>query len=210
MNEQLYNFQLQNPGWDPFIKTLLRSYGGSFENYVRVREFDLARRANMSVQQVIEGLKQLQEFKIISYQQQTDTPQVTWLKPRQQANGIYINKKAIDERKATYRKKMEAVFSYAENIKCRSQMLLGYFDEANAAKCGACDICLEEKRQVNASEIFDDITTEILQLLNKEPLNTGTLVTSIFTGTEKERLETVRQLLDSGKIKFAGEKLVVR
>ena len=210
LNEQLYNFQLQNPGWDPFIKTLLRSYGGSFENYVRLREFDLARRANMSVQQVIDGLKQLQEFKIISYQQQTDTPQVTWLKPRQQANGIYINKKAIDERKATYRKKKEAVFSYAENKKCRSQILLGYFDEAGAAKCGVCDVCLEEKRQKNASEIFDDITTEILQLLNKEPLNTGSLVTSIFTGTEKERIETIRQLLDGGKIKFAGEKLVVK
>jgi ATP-dependent DNA helicase RecQ len=210
LNEQLYNFQLQNPGWDPFVKTLLRSYGGSFENYVRLREFDLARRANMSVQQVIEGLKQLQEFKIISYQQQTDTPQVTWLKPRQQANGIYINKKAIDERKATYRKKMEAVFSYAENKKCRSQILLGYFDETGAAKCGVCDVCLEEKRQKNASEIFDDITTEILQLLNKEPLNTGSLVTSIFTGTEKERIETIRLLLDGGKIKFAGEKLMVK
>jgi ATP-dependent DNA helicase RecQ len=210
INEQLYNFQLQNPGWDPFVKTLLRSYGGSFENYVRLREFDLARRANMSVQQVIEGLKQLQEFKIISYQQQTDTPQVTWLKPRQQANGIYINKKAIDERKATYRKKMEAVFGYAENKKCRSQILLGYFDETGAAKCGVCDVCLEEKRQKNASEIFDDITTEILQLLNKEPLNTGSLVTSIFIGTEKERIETIRQLLDGGKIKFAGEKLVVK
>ena len=59
-NEQLYNFQIQNPGWDPFIKTILRSYGGSFDNYVRIREFDLARRANMNVQQVIEGLNKLQ------------------------------------------------------------------------------------------------------------------------------------------------------
>ncbi|OIQ68439.1 ATP-dependent DNA helicase RecQ [mine drainage metagenome] len=64
-NEQLYNFQIQNPGWDPFIKTLLRSYGGSFENYVRLREFDIAKRANMNVQQVMSGLKQLQELKIL-------------------------------------------------------------------------------------------------------------------------------------------------
>ncbi|BAU55187.1 ATP-dependent DNA helicase RecQ [Mucilaginibacter gotjawali] len=92
-NEQLYNFQIQNPGWDPFIKTLLRSYGGSFENYVRLREFDIARRANMNVQQVISGLKQLQEFKILHYFPQTDMPQVTWLKPRQQSNALYINKK---------------------------------------------------------------------------------------------------------------------
>jgi len=209
-NEQLYNFQIQNPGWDAFIKTLLRSYGGSFENYVRLREFDLARRTQMNVQQVIGALKQLQEFKILSYQQQTDMPQVTWLKPRQQANALYINKKAIDERKAVYRKKMEAVFAYAVHKKCRSQMLLAYFDELNTDKCGICDVCLEEKRQKNASEIFDDITTEIIQLLSKEPLNTGALVTSVFTGTEKEKIETIRLLLDAGKIKFAGEKLVVK
>ena len=147
MNEELYNFQIQNPGWDPFVKTILRSYGGSFENYVRLREFDLAKRANMSVQQVIEGLKQLDEFKILSYQPQTDKPQVTFLKPRQQANALHINKAAIDQRKATYRKKMEAVFSYAEHKKCRSQMLLAYFDETDAEKCGVCDVCLDEKRQ---------------------------------------------------------------
>ena len=210
LNEELYNFQIQNPGWDPFIKTLLRSYGGSFDNYVRLREFDLARRANMNVQQVIEGLKQLQGFKILSYLQQTDVPQVTWLKSRQQANALYINKKVIDERKAIYRKKMEAVFTYAANKKCRSKMLLGYFDELNAGKCGICDVCLEEKREKNVSEIFDNITTEILHLLNKEPLNTSALVTSIFTGTEKERIETIRLLLDAGKIKFSGEKLFVK
>jgi len=209
-NEELYNFQIQNPGWDPFIKTLLRSYGGAFENYVRLREYDLARRTNMNVQQVIDGLKQLHEFKILSYLPQTDQPQVTYLKPRQQANALYINKKAIDERKATYRKKMEAVFTYAVHKKCRSQMLLAYFDEPNAQKCGVCDVCLEEKRQKNSSEIFDDITSEIVQLLSTAPLDIGSLVTSAMIGTEKEKIETIRMLLDAGKIKFAGEKLVIK
>jgi len=208
-NEQLYNFQIQNPGWDPFIKTLLRSYGGSFENYVRLREFDLARRTHMNVQQVIDGLKQLQQFKILSYHQQTDHPQVTYLKSRQQANTLYINKKAIDERKATYRRKMEAVFAYATHKKCRSQMLLSYFDEHNAEKCGVCDICLEEKRQKNASEIFDDITNELVQLLASTPMDIGALVTSTMIGTEKEKIDAVRQLLDAGKIKFSGGKLVM-
>jgi len=209
LNEQLYNFQIQNPGWDPFIKTLLRSYGGAFENYVRIREFEVARRTHMNIQQVIDGLKQLQDFNILSYQQQTDQPQVTYLKPRQPAEALYINKKVIDERKATYKQKMEAVFAYAEHRKCRSQMLLAYFDEPYAEKCGVCDICLEEKRNKNASEIFDDITNEIVQLLSTSSHDVGSLVTSTITGTEKEKIETIRLLLDAGKIKFAGEKLVL-
>ena len=208
-NEELYNFQIQNPGWDPFIKTLLRSYGGSFENFVRLREFDLAKRANMSVQQVIEGLKQLQEYRILSYQQQTDMPQLTWIKPRQQAKALYINKNAIETRKLNYRKKIDAVFAYASHKKCRSQMLLAYFDEPDAPKCGICDVCLDEKRQHRASDIFDDITTEVIQLLSSSAFDLASLVTSTNIGTEKEKIDAIRLLLDAGKIKFAGEKIVL-
>ena len=205
LNEQLYNFQIQNSGWDPFIKTLLRSYGGAFENYVRLREFDLARRTHMSTQQVIEGLKQLQEYGILNYLPQTDHPQVTYLKPRQHANELYINKRLIEERKANYRKKIEAVFAYSLHKRCRSQMLLAYFDESNAPKCGICDICLSEKRQRNAAEIGDVITNEIAELLSISSLDIGGLVTTLKSGTEKERIETIRLLLDAGKIKTDGQ-----
>ena len=205
-NELLYNFQIQNSSWDPFIKTLLRSYGGSFENYVRLREYDLARRSNLSVQQVIEGLKQLQELGILNYLQQNDQPQVTYLRPRLQNNELIINKRYIEERKATYQKKMEAVFAYAEHKKCRSQMLLTYFDETNIDKCGICDVCLEEKRQKNLSETTDNITDEIAHLLSVENLSIDDLISSLKIGTEKDRIETIRLLLDAGKIKTDGEK----
>lgn len=204
LNEQLYNFQIQNSGWDPFIKTLLRSYGGAFENYVRLREFDLARRTNMSTQQVIEGLKQLQEYGILNYLPQTDHPQVTYLRPRMKDNELHINKRLIGERKANYRQKIEAVFAYSTHKKCRSQMLLAYFDETNAPKCGICDICLSEKRERNAAEIGDVITNEIVELLSVSPMDIGELVTSLKSGMEKERMETIRLLLDAGKLKTDG------
>jgi ATP-dependent DNA helicase RecQ len=205
-NEQLYNFQIQNSGWDGFIKTLLRSYGGAFENYVRLKEFDVARRGNLSVQQVIEGLKQLQEYGILSYLPQNDQPQVTYLKPRQHPNNVYINKQYLEQRKATYLNKMRAVFAYCTHSQCRSQLLLTYFDEPNSDKCGICDVCLEEKRRQNVTDVFDDITTEIAQLLTTEPLELDDLITSVKSGIEKERLEAIRMLLDAGKIKFNGEK----
>ncbi|MGZ3812118.1 MAG: RecQ family zinc-binding domain-containing protein, partial [Mucilaginibacter sp.] len=205
-NEQLYSFQVQNSSWDPFIKTLLRSYGGSFENYVRIREYDLARRSNLSVQQVIEGLKQLQEFGILNYLQQTDQPQVTYIRPRLQNNELIINKRYIEERKIMFKKKMEAVFAYAEHRKCRSQMLLAYFDENDADKCGICDVCLEEKRQRNLSETADNITDEIAHLLTADNLTIDELISSLKIGTEKDRIETIRLLLDAGKIKTDGER----
>jgi ATP-dependent DNA helicase RecQ len=206
LNEQLYNFQIQNSSWDPFIKTILRSYGGAFENYVRLREFELARRAGLSVQQVMEALHQLQDFGILNYIPQTDQPQVTYLKPRQPIAHVYIDKKYIEQRKAIYRKKLEAVIAYAEHQQCRSQMLLAYFDEHNAAKCGVCDVCIAEKKRLNSSNMFDSIADEVFHLLTISSLSIGALVKTIKAGEEKERLNTIRLLLDAGKIKTDGER----
>ena len=61
----------------------------------------------------------------------------------------------------------------------------------------------------NASEIFDDITNEVLTLLSTASFDLASLVTSGSIGTEKERIDTIRLLLDAGKIKFAGEKLTI-
>lgn len=204
-HDELYNFQIQNAGWDAFVKTLLRSYGGAFESYVRLKEFDVARRANLSVQQVIEGLKQLQQLNVLTYLPQNDQPQVTYLRPRQQNKELYIDQRYIAQRKATYLKKIEAVFAYCTMQQCRSRQLLAYFDEPDAEKCGICDVCLDEKRSQDAVDLTDDITTELVQLLTGGSLDINMLMSSLKTGTEKERLDTIRLLLDAGKLKFNGE-----
>lgn len=205
-HEELYNFQIQNAGWDPFIKTMLRSYGGAFENYVSLRENDIARRGGLNVQQVITGLKQLAEMDLLTYMPQTDQPQVTWTKPRQNNKHLYIDKRYIEERKTIYRNKLDAVLAYASHQKCRSQMLLGYFDEPDAPKCGRCDVCLEEKRAQNIEDTSDRIIDEVLRLLSVSSLDIATLVSTVKTGTERERLASVRTLLDAGKIKTDGER----
>ncbi|RCH56368.1 RecQ family ATP-dependent DNA helicase [Mucilaginibacter hurinus] len=205
VNEELYKFQIANPGWDLFIKTLLRSYGGAFDSYVRIKEFDIARRTNMSVQQVIQGLQQLQNFNVVTYLQQTDQPQVTYLKPRLNANELYINNRYIQQRKTVYQNKIEAVLAYATHQKCRSQMLLAYFDEYNARKCGKCDVCLDERRLRDAENIVDSISDDITQLLSIEPLALNQLVSSIRKGTDNQKIEAIRALLDSGRIKANGE-----
>jgi len=83
-------------------------------------------------------------------------------------------------------------------------MLLAYFDETNAPKCGVCDICLAEKHQRNAAEIGDTITNEVVELLSVSAMDIGELVTSLKNGTEKERMDTIRLLLDAGKLKTDG------
>lgn len=204
-NEELYNFQIQNQAWDPFIKVLLRSYGGAFDHYVNLREFDLAKRTGLTVQLIISNLNQLQDFGILTYLQQTDKPQITYLKPRQTSANLLINMPFITERKQLYYEKMEAVLNYAEHQKCRSQMLLAYFDEDDAPKCGICDVCLQERRQNNQTEIAERLTNEILEVLLPAPLTLDGLINGTKGGHQKEKLDVIRQLLDAGRIKTNGE-----
>jgi ATP-dependent DNA helicase RecQ len=208
-HDELYNFQIQNPAWDPFIKTLLRSYGGAFDNYARIREFDIARRTNLSVQQVTDALQQLNEFDVLNYLPQTDKPQVTWLKPRQTAANLWIDRQYLDSRRAVYLKKMEAMLAYTEIDRCRSQLLLAYFNEPDGPKCGICDVCLREKRQQNAGQLYSLLTDEILQHLNTAPLGLEQLVLALKHGKNPDKLTVIRQLLDSGRIKTNGDKYYV-
>jgi len=205
-HEALYKFQIQYSAWDGFVKTILRSYAGAFENYVHIREFDLARRMNASVQQVIEGLQQLQQMEVLNYIPQTDKPQVTFLSPRQDIKNVIIDRAYIEQRKQVFKQKMESVFYYAEAPNCRSRMLLSYFDEHNAHKCGVCDVCLEEKRLFNINNVSDKITDEIARALGAEPLSLDELMQAITTGVDKERIAVIRLLLDAGKIKTDGER----
>jgi ATP-dependent DNA helicase RecQ len=205
-HEQLYNFQLQHKNYDLFVKTLLRSYGGCFDHYVRLREGELGRRTQMSLFQVVDTMKALESLDVLIYLPQTDHPQVTYTRARVDNNDLAINQMYIKERKAVFKSKMDAVLAYAESADCRSRMLLSYFDEHNASLCGVCDFCLENKRKEQSASRTDLIINELLGLISQKSLNVSELIRGITMGEENEKIEVLRLLLDAGKIKTDGDK----
>ena len=63
----LYKFQVDKLQFDAFIKLLLRSYTGLFQEYAAVDEYVLASKAQCSVETVHEYLVTLDKMKIIDY-----------------------------------------------------------------------------------------------------------------------------------------------
>lgn len=202
---ELYSFQVEQPAYDPFIKILLRSYGGIFDQFVAVKENDLAKRLGTNRQEISQTLMKLQAMEILTYIPQTDKPHITFLKQRLDDQHLQIDARYLTERHQINKHQVESVIAYAETKKCRNQQLLAYFNEIHAAECGSCDVCIENKRRLKKESVNDDITKEILDLLSSGSLDLDNLVTSIKSGTDKEKLHIIRLLLDAGTIKANGE-----
>lgn len=204
--EELYRFQIENAFYDSFIKVLLRSYGGMFETYSPIQEFEIAKKTGKTLDEVVSLLNKLQDYKILSYLPQTDKPQLQFLRARMDAGAMHLDVKYMRERKEVMTGQVNAILHYAETNTCRNVMLLQYFNEPDAGKCGTCDVCLEEKRQATAAGLTEQITFELIDTLSGEHLNLEELISAMRSGTEKERVAVLRNLLDAGKVKTDGER----
>ena len=203
--EDLYRFQVGQPAYDHFLKVLLRSYGGIFEQLTSIKESDLAKRVGMSRTEAIQTLKKLQSLEIINYIEQTDKPHLDFIKPRVDSRDLLIDRKYHSDRYQIHKSQVEAILAYVENVKCRSVQLLNYFDEKHAKPCGICDVCIENKKNVKGESDDDEIVKLVLNELSKEPLHLDQLIETVQKGSAKDKLRIIRFLLDAGTIKVNGE-----
>ncbi|MCX2430001.1 RecQ family ATP-dependent DNA helicase [Pedobacter sp. GR22-10] len=205
-HEDIYRFQIENKAYDGIIKTILRSHGGAFDGFISINEADLAKKTGLSYKDIIALLHKLQSLELLTYIQQTDQPQLQYVSPRVDMDHFDLDVKYLELRKEILLKQINAVISYASTNICRSIQLLAYFDEHHASKCGVCDVCLAEKKAENDQLINDEIDFEIISLLQQQAFTLDDLVTAIKKGTENERIDAIRELLDAGKIKTDGKK----
>jgi ATP-dependent DNA helicase RecQ len=203
--EEIYRFQVEQPAYDSFIKILLRSYGGLFDQFVAIKESDLGKRLSMNKGEVSKVLRKLEAMEILNYAEQTDKPHITFLKQRLDDQHLQIDARYLADRHKINKQQIESVIAYAETFRCRSQQLLNYFNETHASECGVCDVCIENKRKRKKEPVTDEIIKNILDSLSKSTLILDDLMNSINSGNDKEKLDTIRVLLDAGKIKANGE-----
>jgi ATP-dependent DNA helicase RecQ len=201
--EALYSFQLSNAAYEPLLKTLLRSYGGLYDQYVPIKEQDLAKRLQITASQVVQMLNKLNDMQLIAYESKTDQPQVQFLRPRVDRAHLGIDYTFLALRQAIYQKQVESVLQYVNKPICRSQQLLNYFDELSKETCGVCDVCIGARKKHSE----EALSLAILEKLRVEPLSIEVLVDSLPEGTEATRLELIRILIDEGKLRLSNDLL---
>lgn len=203
-SSELYEFQVRNKKYDPYIKLLLRSYGGLFDDFSKIKEVDLAKRSKQTISIVRKTLRELHQLEVVTYEEQNDLPLLTFLQPRVDLKHLRLRKEIYDIRKEEALTKMEAVINYAfSNDTCRSQLLLAYFGDSNN-DCGVCDVCLSKKREkkLNSNQL-KEIQNDITTLLQNKPLEPSEVISKLASKhKEKDIRIMVQWLLDENIIKL--------
>ncbi len=194
--EQLYIFQVENKRFEPFIKLLLRSYGGMFTDFVPVHESELAKRIGSTEESVSKVLDILNQKQIIVYKKKTKKQQLVFTSARVPLNNVYISDANYKDLKQAAEKRKNAMQAYVQSADtCRSSLLLQYFGEKNLIKCGHCDVCIAEKKQTK--QYRKDLADEIIRRLS-EPIPIKSLVQEMSVLNEQEIIDLTRELLDAG------------
>lgn len=184
--EELYRIHEQNADTEKLLRILLRTYTGLFTDYAYINEELLSKRSGLSRPQIYETLLFLTRQHILHYIPGKKTPYIIYTRERQETDRIYLSKEVYEERKESYRRRIEAMIEYAESENnCRSRMLLHYFGEKNEHNCGQCDVCLQHHHSGLKQSQFDEISRQILALLKTSPLSPQELKAQIQVPEEQ-------------------------
>ncbi|MBJ59329.1 MAG: recombinase RecQ [Flavobacteriales bacterium] len=203
---ELYQFQIANKQYDILLKILLRSYGSLFDNFTKIQENIIAKRAQLSTQEVKDFLTNLKQMDILDYIPQNSNPKLLMLKTRVDSKYISLSKETLEYRKANEEAKAASVIQYASNqYQCRSYVLQNYFGEEDNKRCGKCDVCLERnKLKINDQE-FEAITLAVQNLISQNPMHVDDIIMAIVEFREDKMISVLQFLSDNGQIAMNDE-----
>lgn len=145
------------------LEALIRSNDGIFDQWCKLHTAWLAASLNMETEALEKNLQELTSMQILRYL------------PGETASELEVVLDAVDERQlpwdqSDYRKRRKtkqeraaAMWSYVqESDKCRSKLLLSYFDEWKVKDCGRCDVC---RAKLHADPNYKLLKASMQQLL---------------------------------------------
>ena len=195
--EELYLFQIRFPKYELLIKTLLRSYGGLFENYGNIKEKDLAFRTKTNVQLVKENLEYLDKQQILSFIPQSSLPKLFFNQDRINGKYLEFNPNNYYHLKQRYSERIQSVIDYTENDKlCRQVQLLMYFNEIDYTNCGHCDVCIN-----NRQKDLEKIKQQIILVLTNNLFSLEQLNFHMKNLNSVSWIKIFNEMIDDGIIK---------
>lgn len=155
-SRRLSFFLQENTRYEKLVKTILRTYGGAFDNKVDIDLAHICSKTGHPQEDALKLLARLDSLGLAELEQDIHDATVTILVPREDETTINPLGNYIREQARVKKEKIVAVADYVRNETCKSELLLRYFGETEVAPCGICSVC---------KPVEDTLTREKMKLI---------------------------------------------
>ena len=194
-NDELFKYIQTNEEIGIVLKSILRTYGGIFDQEVKINTLLVAEKASTTEDTVIKTLVKLEKDSIISLSLKNTDAEITFIEPREDDKTINRIKSIIEAQTLQKTNQINDIINYiSDDSTCKSQQLLSYFGENNIENCGICSVCinstenLSKKNQPNSLDI-------VISLLEEKALSSRELIEKSSLG-EFEITKILKILLE--------------
>ena len=196
-NNALFKYLENNSNLSTIVKTILRTYGGIFEQSIKINTVLIAEKASVTETHLITMLDKLYHEKIIDFSHSKTDAEITFIVPREDDKTINRVAHIIKQQIQLRHRQVASVLSYINNDKvCKSKQLLSYFGDQETENCGICSVC------INLNPVaIDDLTVkkEIIACLERGAQSSRGIINQL-SRSEKSILNALQELLECNVI----------
>jgi len=197
----LLQYLEKNPSYEIVIKTMLRTYGGIFDDEISINLSLIATKSNTPENNIIKILDSLKIVELLDFTHNSSDAQIIFLVPREDDRTINPIKQYLKDQNNLKISKVNAMLAYTENqLECNSKQLLKYFGEQHISDCGICNFCLQDKENKTGYNA-EQIKLDIIKLLEEKKLSSRELIDQL-NYPEKNVLNVLREMSEHQIIKI--------
>jgi ATP-dependent DNA helicase RecQ len=188
-----------NPADEEMILAILRNYPGVFDIETAINTDTIAKKAKAMAEELNLLLKRLEKNQVIAYHSTGNDSQITLNEVREDERTINRISRFLEKQNDIKLLQFEAVIDYVANAtKCKSRLILEYFNEENVVDCGICSYCIGKTKTKRDTV---DITYRVLELLKAAPSGSREIEEKLDL-TSQETIFAIKALLDNEKIRL--------
>ena len=199
--DKLFAYLDSNQSISLITKSILRTYGGVFEQEVKVNIGLIASKVNTTEKAVIATLKQLEADAVINLKLGKSDTEITFIQPREDDKTINRISKTIEVQHKLKHDQVGAVIKYINNdTVCKSIQLLSYFGETDLEPCGVCSVCILKKEKPSKPN-YNLIKKDILEALKETDYSSRKLAEDLSI-LEVDIKRSLVELLEDNRIEI--------
>ncbi|WP_147676666.1 RecQ family ATP-dependent DNA helicase [Algibacter pacificus] len=193
-NAALFNYLDTHTEYSIIVKSILRMYGGAFEQVTKIALAKIAEKSAINETKIVNALKQLEHDGIITLKLAETDAEVTFIQPREDDKTINRIANIIEQQNNLKQQQVKAMLNYVKNdTVCKSMQLLAYFGETDISPCGICSVCTNTKKTKVSSTDIKTTQNQVIELLETGDQSSRQISTVLHTS--EENIKQVLKLL---------------